>query len=135
MIFCLLVPPTIEADDEEVLGVVGMNATISFTITRASPEVEQEDIRWTFMSILGQTTEDITPDPSVNSSDHLVFSEDLLSLTIVDIRQSTESGMFSQVDEGMYMLTAGNAVGIRTASVNLIVEGELCTSSKDLVSL
>ena len=124
VIFCLLVPPTIEAVDEEVLGVVGMNATISFSITRASPEVARDDIRWTFVSLLGLGTEDITPGPSMNPSDHLVFSEDLLNLTIVDIRQSGEGTEFFQADEGSYVLTASNAAGVRTASVNLIVEGE-----------
>ena len=103
-----------------------MNATISFTITRASPEVALDDIRWTFVRSPGLTPENITPDPSLNSSDHLVFSEDLLSLTIVDIRQSGEDDEFFQADEGWYELTASNAAGVRTASVNLIVEGESC---------
>ena len=126
--FVLLVPPTIEAVNEEVLGVVGMNATISFTITRASPEVAQGDIQWTFVSLFSQATEDITPNTSINSSDHLVFSDDLLSLTIVNISQSGEDTNFFQADEGLYRLTASNAAGIRNASVNLTVEGELCAS-------
>ena len=99
-----------------------MNATISFTITRASPEVALDDIQWTFVRSDGLTPED----PSLNSSDHFVFSEDLLSLTIVNIRQSGEDEEFFQADEGQYELTVSNAAGVRTASVTLIVEGESC---------
>ena len=106
-----LVPPTVQAANSSLLGVVYRNVSIVFIILRASPEVSLDNIKWTFTTSSGGSR-DIT-----NSTDErLMFSDNLLQLTIRNI---------SMGDEGMYTLTATNPAGVRSGVVNLSVEGNI----------
>ena len=106
----LVVPPTVVTDNTSVLGVVNRTVNLSFSITRASPEVELSDIQWSFTNG-DDITEDIT---NINSS-RLDYADDILILTIYNI---------SHDDEGLYILTASNPAGIHSAAINLSVEGK-----------
>ena len=105
-----IVPPTVIAIDESVLGVVNRSAMLGFRIERASPEVDIANIRWTITSSTDNSIEDIT----TSTDDRLIFSMDLLTLTIVNITND---------DEGVYTLIATNPAGRMSAIVNLSVEG------------
>ena len=97
--------------DSELLGVVYRNVSIQFTITRASPEVTLNNIRWTFTPTNGPIS-DIT---NKSVSGKAIFNEALTRLDISNI---------SMEDEGLYTLTATNPAGVRSATVNISVEGK-----------
>ena len=111
MFICATVPPTVQAVNSSLLGVVYRNITINFTILRASPEVLLDNIRWTFTNTSGITT-DITT--TMTSGINHMFTSDLLQLTITNI---------SRMDEGNYTLTATNPAGVNSGTAVLSVEG------------
>lgn len=115
MFICVLVPPTVQAVNSSLLGVVYRNVTMTFTILRASPEVLLDNIRWTFTNTSGGTA-DIT---NTTMSGRHTFTSDSLQLTIANI---------SRVDEGNYTLTATNPAGRNSGTAFLSVEGNNDTS-------
>ena len=96
-----------------------MSVTLTFTISDASPEVQTENIQWTFRD-LNSSNFSIPTDP-INGSltttfSNLmgVFSSDRLSLTL--------SGLTNDF-EGTYTMTATNEAGSDSATVELVIEG------------
>ena len=101
-----------------------MSVTLTFTISNASPEVQTENIQWTFRDLNGNKF-NIPTDPITNNSlnttfFHLiqyipVFSSNRLSLTL--------SGLTNDF-EGTYTMTATNEAGSDSATVELVIEGQ-----------
>ena len=108
-------------------NVVSINETrgrettvVSFNITRDSPQVKVEDIRWSFKHIGSEDKMPLnTTCTIVNCSDirymRYNFSDDLTTLTISNLQVE---------DYGDYTLTAGNAAGENSATVSLTVYGK-----------
>ena len=101
-----MTPPIIEG---AIVGIEGSEVTLNFTVTKAIPAVNVEDILWFFRREGGEI-EDITSfsHPQFN------FSSDRLFLTITQLSYS---------NEGTYTLTASNKVGNASASVVLDIQG------------
>ena len=93
-----------------------MSVTLAFTISDASPEVQTENIQWTFRDLSGNSfdipTESLTTTFSKLTG---MFSGDRLSLTLSGLNNSFE---------GMYMMTATNEAGSDFAIVELVIEGQ-----------
>ena len=89
------------------LGVVNNSVSLSFIVVNDSPEVELQNIQWSFNgTVLNNVT---TP-----SDPRYSFSNDLMNLTIRSLQH---------MDEGLYTLTATNEAGTNSSSVNLQIEG------------
>ena len=93
-----------------------MSVTLAFTISDASPEVQTENIQWTFTDVNGNSF-DIPTDSLTTTFSNLmgVFSGDRLS--------STLSGLNNDF-EGTYTMTATNEAGSDSAIVELVIEGQ-----------
>ena len=100
-----------------------MNVTLAFVISGASPEVLTGNIQWTFMAVEG-TNFSIPVDSLTTSFSNLtgVFSSDQLNLTL--------SGLNNDF-EGTYLMTATNEAGRTSASLLLLIEGQLRKYWKD----
>ena len=85
------------------------STTLDFTIERASPDVAPANIVWTFLPDQGTPVELSTADDS-----RYRFSLDRRSLNVSGLQRN---------DSGMYTLTATNEAGVRSESIQLIVEG------------
>ena len=119
--YCLLplfpspsVPPTVQAGQESIVGIQEMSVTLTFSISDASPEVQTENIQWTFRDLNGNNI-NIPTNPLTTTFSNLmgVFSSDRLSLTL--------SGLTNDF-EGMYVMTATNEAGSDSATVELVIE-------------
>ena len=99
----------------------GTSATLSFTITDASPAVQTSQIRWIYSNSFSTTPTsnssniDITNLQTLNSVSQLSFSSDLLSLTISNIVAA---------DDGRYFLVATTVAGSSFSYIDIIVEGK-----------
>ena len=119
--FHLLVPPTVTANVVSINETRGRETTVvSFNITRDSPQVKVEDIRWSFKHIGSEDKMPLnTTCTIVNCSDtrymRYNFSDDLTTLTISNLQVE---------DYGDYTLTAGNAAGENSTTVSLTVHGK-----------
>ena len=104
------------------MGLELMSVTLAFTISDASPEVQTENIQWTFTDVNG-THFDISTDLNVAKFSDLtgLFSDDRLSLVF--------SGL-NNVFEGTYTMTATNKAGNASASLILVIEGLFETLGK-----
>ena len=98
-----------------------MSVALTFTISNASPEVQTENIQWTFRDLNGNKF-NIPTDPITNNSLNTtffnligVFSSNRLSLTL--------SGLTNDF-EGTYTMTATNEAGSDSATVELVIEGQ-----------
>ena len=98
-----------------------MSVTLTFTISDASPEVQTENIQWTFRDLNGNSSN--IPTNLTNNSLNTtfsnvmgVFSSDRLSLTL--------SGLTNDF-EGTYTMTATNEAGSDSATVELVIEGQV----------
>ena len=110
------VPPTVQAVQRRIVGIELMSATLAFTISDASPEVQTENIQWTFRDLNGNSF-DIQFDSLSTTYSNLtaMFSGDRLSLTLSDL---------NNVFEGTYTMTATNEAGSDSAVVELVIEGQ-----------
>ena len=108
------VPPTVQAVQERIGGLELMSVTLAFTISDASPEVQTENIQWTFRDLNGNSF-DIPSDSLTTTFSNLtgVFSGERLSLTL--------SGLNNDF-EGTYTMTATNEAGNDSAVV--VIEGQ-----------
>ncbi len=97
--------PRVLPISEVIVGVVGLSAVIQFIITMDQPPVTLEDIQWSYGELVF----------SVSNSSRIIFSPDMLTLTIADI---------SYKDEGTYTLSASNLLGSGSASIFLDVQGD-----------
>ena len=104
-----------EAVQERIVGIQEMSVTVSFVILDASPEVQTQNIRWTFTDLNGNSFE--IPTGSVMSAFSNimgVFSGDRLNLTLSNLSDNFQ---------GTYTMTVTNRAGSNTASVELVIEG------------
>ena len=93
-----------------------MSVTLAFTISGASPEVQTENISWTFRDLNGNSFNIPTGLNVANFSNLIgMFSGDRLSLTL--------SGL-NNYFEGTYTMTATNEAGSVSAIVEMVIEGQ-----------
>ena len=110
------VPPTVQAVQRRIVGIEMMSVTLAFTISGASPEVQTENIQWTFRDLNGNSFSIPTNSLTTNFSNLTGnFSGDRLSLTLSGLNNSFE---------GMYTMTATNEAGRDSAIVELVIEGQ-----------
>ena len=110
----------------QLIGEEDGSVTLSFEITRATPAVLVENIRWIYspdFSVVpsGNMNEDITNSTNRIMKSSFMFSADLLSLTITNIAQARERN--EPTDSGRYFLIATNPAGTRYSYIDLLVEG------------
>ena len=99
------------------MGVPERSVTLTFTISDASPEVQTENIQWTFRDLNGSSFNIPTNLLTTTFSNLMgVFSSDRLSLTL--------SGLTNDF-EGAYTMTATNEAGSDSAAVELVIEGQV----------
>ena len=110
------VPPTVQAVQGRIVGLELMNVTLAFTISDTSPEVQTENIQWTFRDLNGNSFSIPTGSLTTTFSNLMgVFSGDRLSLTL--------SGLNNDF-EGTYTMTATNEAGSDSAIVEMVLEGQ-----------
>ena len=111
------VPPTVEAVQERIVGIQEMSVTVSFVILDVSPEVQTQNIRWTFTDLNGNPFNIPTDNMMTNFSTNLtgVFSGDQLNFTL--------SGL-NNAFEGTYTMMATNEAGSDSSEVVLVIEGQ-----------
>ncbi len=108
--FIHLVPPTVLSNGpNSVVAVTNLSLTVSFTVYNDSPPIQQP--LWTFTDTNGYLYQ-IDP---FNNSDHYIFSNSLLSLTILSIEYS---------DEGNYSILVTNNAGSSTDSITVDVQSK-----------
>ena len=118
LVFFILVRPTvISTSNNIIIGVEFRNIQFSFMITSALPSVSSDDIQWYFTQ---EGTNNAVPLIPGDDSTHYQFSEDRLTLRIINI---TRAG-----DSGNYSVTASNIVGQSTATIILDVQSKFIAS-------
>ena len=105
-IFSYLVPPTVQAVSNRVIGLLHESVTISFTITNDFPKVKVYNIQWQFKPLDSEI---------FNTIDSELLSEDRLSLIISNVQLS---------NRGLYKMLAQNEAGIGEATIVLDVYGK-----------
>ena len=98
--------------------------TLSFRITRATPDVMVQDIRWIYSPDFSETPfeqMDITNFTNRIEKSTYTFTSDLLSLTIDNIAQALTVG--DPTDRGRYFLVATNPAGSEFSHIDLLVAG------------
>lgn len=114
-------PPTVTPTEEELIGVehrdnTTSDITVSFSITRAFPAVEVQDIVWSYTLSRGpmnSTKMDVLA-LAMNSSKYNL-SADRRSLVVYDV---------DFFDAGYFTVNATNEAGIGTATQEFVVHGE-----------
>ena len=106
-----------EAVQERIVGIQEMSVTISFVILDASPEVQTQNIRWTFTDLNGNSFNIPTDNMMTNFSTNLtgVFSGDRLNLILSGLNNNFE---------GTYTMMATNEAGSDSSEVVLVIEGQ-----------
>ena len=96
------------------MAIQNMSVTLTFTISDASPEVQTENIQWTFRD-LNENSFNIPTNLLTTTFSNLtgVFSSDRLSLTL--------SGLTNDF-EGTFTMTATNEAGSTSETVELVIE-------------
>ena len=98
------------------MGIQSMTVTLTFTILDAFPEVQTENIQWTFRDLNGSSFNIPTNLLTTTFSNLMgVFSSDRLSLTL--------SGLNTDF-EGTYTMAATNEAGSDSATVDLVIHGQ-----------
>ena len=125
---CTPVPPVVGpvGGISQLTGEEDESVTLNFEITRATPAVLVENIRWIYspdFSVVpsGNMNEDITNSTNRIMKSSFMFNADLLSLTITNIAQARERN--EPTDSGRYFLIATNPAGTRYSYIDLLVEG------------
>ena len=111
-----------EAIQERIVASQEMSVTVAFVILDASPDVQTDNIRWTFTDLNGNSFNIPTDSMMTNFSTNLtgVFSGDRVNLTL--------SGLIN-VFEGTYTMMATNKAGSDLSEVVLVIEGQWHPSS------
>ena len=105
-----------EAVQERIVGIEMLSVTIAFAILDASPEVQTQNIHWTFTDLKGGNSSISTDSLATNFSNLTgLFSGDRLNLTL--------SGLNSDF-EGTYSMTATNEAGSDYSVIALVIEGQ-----------
>ena len=86
---------------------------IGFSISRATPPVQLENITWTYVDLITMEQFDITSLGSNNTKYQL--SEDLRMLTISDL---------NFFDAGLFTFNATNEAGTNSTTLQLVVHGK-----------
>ena len=118
IVFILLfsVPPLVLSNGPNtVIAVTNLTLTISFTVHNDSPPIQEP--RWTFTNSNGDIYQLYPNDNNDDDADYYVFSNDLLSLTIMFVEFA---------DEGNYSIFVQNEAGSSSTYIAVDVE------SKDL---
>ena len=111
------VRPTVQAVRGRIGGIPERSVTLTFTISEASPEVQAENIQWTFRDLNGSSFNIPTNLLTTTFSNLVgVFSSDRLSLTLTGLTNDFE---------GMYTMTATNEAGSDSETVELVIEGRV----------
>ena len=118
---CPSVPPTVQAVQGRIVGVPERSVTLTFIISNASPEVQAENIQWTFNDLNGSSFNiptNLTSNSLITTFSNVmgIFSSNRLSLTL--------SGLTNDF-EGTYTMTATNEAGSDSATVELVIEGQV----------
>ena len=101
------------------MGIQERSVTLTFTISDASPEVQTENIQWTFRDLNGNNFNIPTNSLTTIFSNVLGnFSSNRLSLTL--------SGLTND-SEGMYVMRATSEAGSDSATVEMVIEGQCIT--------
>lgn len=122
-------PPTVTSTNERSLVTKGNKFDITFDITRSSPIVSVDNIKWEFTSIESNAVPIVlnTSCAGINSTCYISstcndtkyqrynFSDNLQTLIITDAQVS---------DSGTYRLTATNPAGAQYAEFVLTVQGK-----------
>lgn len=104
-------PLVVSLQSTEYIVTVGSTHTLQFDIQNANPPVQVLDIAW----LIGDDQEiNFLPNGTVIDGTIHVFSEDYLSLTLINITYNAS---------GEVEFFASNVVGGSGSSVNLIVHG------------
>ena len=105
-----------EAVQERIVGIQEMSVTVSFVILDASPEVQTQNIHWTFTDMNGNSFNIPTDNMMTNFSTNLtgVFSGDRLNLTLSGLNNNFE---------GTYTMLTTNEAGSDSSEVVLVIEG------------
>ena len=132
------VPPTVVAldDDREIIANESESAMLSFRIDRAAPPVPIENIRWIYSAGFSATPDggmDITNLTSRTSVSTLLFSADLLTLTISNIVQARTAE--EETDQGRYFLVAKHPAGDQFSYIDVVVNGKLKCFDRKLMLL
>ena len=106
-----------EAVQGRIVGSQEMSVTVAFVILDASPEVQTQNIHWTFTDLNGNPFNIPTDNMMTNFSTNLtgVFSGDRLNLTLSGLNNNFE---------GTYTMTATNKAGGDSSEVTLVIEGQ-----------
>ena len=117
VMFVCAVPPTITPMEAAPIGVETRDGrpsdiTVGFTITRSDPEVQLENITWTYT--INDTNMDVQ-DLVMEDSSKYQLSDNLRTLTIFNL---------SFFDAGSITLTASNEAGTVSSTLQLIVHGQ-----------
>ena len=111
------VPPTMQAVQGRIVGIQNMSVTLTFTILNASPEVQTENIKWTFRDLNGNGFNIPTNLLTTTFSNLMgVFSSDRLSLNLSNLTNDFE---------GTYTMTATNEAGSDSVTIKLVLEGQV----------
>ena len=95
-------------NDTTVTGIEGTSLTLQFFIDDADPPITLDNIFWSLTSL--GVPEDITN----SESQHFVFSEDKLSLTILHL---------TAAQQGTYTFSAVNSAGVISESIVVELNG------------
>ena len=109
---------------------------LSFRIDRAAPPVPIENIRWIYSAELSVTPDggmDITNRTNRTSVSTLLFSADLLTLTISNIVQARTTG--EETDQGRYFLVAKHPAGDQFSYIDVVINGKLKYFDRKLMLL
>lgn len=121
MPYASAVPPTVTAIDSEPIGVETRDGTpsqitVGFSITRDFPEVELDNITWTYIAQGQGQDQNVDVLTLASNNSRYELSDDRRTLTIIDVSFS---------DAGTFTLVATNEAGIGSTSLELIVHGKL----------
>ena len=130
--FSHVVPPEVVplSPDQREVAVSKGDATLSFTIINAIPDVMTSDIRWYYAAnapagppdFTSAGFEDITELMNRTTFSSLNFTYDMLTLNIDNIVQAI--GDVTETDQGRYFLSATNPAGERSNYIDVIIRGK-----------
>ena len=108
------------AIDNEPIGVETRDGTpsqitVGFRVTRDFPEVELDDITWTYVAQDQGSMETIDVLMFASNSSRYELSDDRRTLTIYDV---------NLFDAGIFTLSATNEAGMGSASLELVIHGK-----------
>ena len=115
------VPPRVTAvNDTSNIVLWGDPFSVTFTISNAQPQVDPDNITWSFVSASSGNSTSLVED----ATDRYSFSPDRQTLMISNVLLE---------DEGRYTMNAENPGGASQASVSVQVRGTIKEDSTDSI--